>query len=90
MEQGKTYLIRFHISSPGSDEKNIGLNISKSSDPWTSYAEKAFTIDKEDTEYELMFTATQSDARARIVFSIGDNGTTDMILHTIQWMEVEF
>ncbi|MEA4916463.1 cellulase family glycosylhydrolase [Proteiniphilum sp.] len=90
VEQGKTYLIRFHISSPGSDEKNIGLNISKSSDPWTSYAEKAFTIDKEDTEYELMFTATQSDARARIVFSIGDNGTTDMILHTIQWMEVEF
>lgn len=90
MEQGKTYMVSFRAFSPDSDARDIGFNFSRASDPWTSYAGQTFTIDKKDTQYELMFTATQSDAQARMVFSMGNAGTSDVILSDIRWMEVIF
>ena len=90
LEEEKTYLVSFHAFSPDSEAKRIHFNFSKASDPWTSYAGKAFMIGKGDDRYELLFTATHTDPRARMVFSMGNAGSSGVILHTIEWEEVLF
>lgn len=90
IEKGRTYLLRVHAYSPDSDAKNIRFDLSKAADPWTSYAGEAYTIHKKDTEYLLMFTASQTDTQARLVFSFGNAGISGVVLSGIQLQEVTF
>lgn len=88
MDREKSYLVRFNAYLPNSDSKTINFNVSKASDPWTSYIDKAFLIDKNDTKYEFVFTPSESDSQARMVFSMGNSGTSEMVLYAIELGEV--
>lgn len=90
IEQGKTYRLRFNAYSPDSDSRNIGVNISKDSDPWTTYGGRSVNIDKTDTQYNLIFTSAYTDPQSRIVFSMGNAGSAGAVLSDIQLMEVSF
>lgn len=90
IEQGKTYRLRFNAYSPDNDSRNISVNLSKDSDPWTNYGGKSVSIDKTDTQYNLVFTSAYTDPQSRIVFSIGNAGNSGVVLSNIQLMEVKF
>ena len=88
LEAGKMYRITFNASADGT--KTIGCDISKHSSPWTVYSgSRAFNINTTDTEYSFIFYASQSDAAARIAFSIGNSGTGSVILHNIHVQQVQ-
>lgn len=89
IEQGKRYMVRFKASTANSDAKNISINVSKAESPWTSYGAKSCTLNKSDTQYTLFFVASHSDSAARLVFSVGNEVTSGVTLHSIEWLEVD-
>ena len=90
VQQGKTYRVLFTAYSPNSDSKSIGIGMTKASDPWTTYGSTSVLMDKTGKAYNMVFTAPQTDAQARIVFDLGDSGTSGVVLSDIQLMEVLF
>ena len=90
IENGKSYRVAFNASSPDSDNRNIRVEVSRNSEPWTAYGSQSVVIDKTHSAYNLLFTSAYTDSQARIVFSLGNAGNNRVVLSDIQLMEVKF
>lgn len=90
IQQGNTYRLLFTAYSPDSDAKNIDASVTKASDPWTTYGSASFLINKTAGNYNLVFTPTLTDEQARIVFNLGNSGTSGVTLSDIRLMKIMY
>lgn len=90
LQKGKTYLLSFEAFTPKGESGSVHFGFSMADDPWTGYAEKGVSLNKTKSKYELLFTANQSDPQARMLFSLGASGISEVTLSDIRWSEVTF
>lgn len=72
LEEGKTYVLSFDIS--GTIEKDISLNVEKTSDYNVKYLDVAtITLTQDMQRATFEFTPTAAEADAKLVFLLGSN-----------------
>lgn len=88
IQRTKTYLILFNAYLPDGGAKEIYVNVSKAAAPWTSYAGQTLQIGGEEARHEFLFTPSESDAHARMVFSVGNAGIPKIVFSNIELNEL--
>lgn len=79
--QGKTYTLSFDAYSESGRSINAALNMC--TEPFTTYAKKAFSLTTQKTRYTLTFTMNeQTDNNARVEFDLGLS-TADVYLDNV-------
>ena len=87
IQAGKTYRISFNAYS--NTDRSISLAFQESQSPWTVYGSKEFTISSTDAAYSYVLTASTTDTKCNLVFSLGNAGLTPVTIYNITMQEIK-